>query len=183
MPKTSWTPPTIGVGSRDINTPAPTTKPTMRSGRETLTAERRSPRRPAGAGVLLSREAPKNCLPGGDCVATPDKLGLCEWSLSACLGVRLCRSSHQIFRSTNIGGDGALVQTCNKTVMVYKRLTIFTVTVAMFQQGNINQRLRPAYKPGSCAQSWTHYFLSPITLRWLCLPHSGSIDESPSAVM
>ena len=144
------------------------------------------PRRPAGSGMLLSREAPKNCLPGGDGMATPDKLGLrelCVQSLSACLGVRLCRSSHQTFRTSNNGGDVALVQTCNKTVMVYKRLTIFTVTVAVFQQGNINQRLRPAYTPRSCAQRWTHYFLSPITLRWLCLPHSGSIDERPSAVM
>ena len=144
-----------------------------------------SPRRPAGAGVLLSREAPKNCLPGGDCVAMPDELGLrelCVQSLSACLCVRLCRSAHQTFRTTNIGGNDALVQTCNKTVMVYKRLTIFTVTVAAFQQGDINQRLRPAHTQRSCAQRWTQYFLSPINLRWLCLPHSGSINERPSAV-
>ncbi len=149
MPKISWGPPTIGTGSRDRNTPAPTAKPTMSFRRCNLAAE---PASAAGAGVVLLRDVPESCLPGGDCVATPDELclrELCVQSLSACLGVRLCRSSLQTFRTTNIGGDSAEVQTCNKTVMLYRRLTIFAVTVAVFQQGNISQRIRPAHKQSS----------------------------------
>ncbi len=133
-----------------------------------------SPRRSAGApaaraaaGVLLSREVPKNCLPGGDWV--PDELGLrelCVQSLSACLGVRLCRSSHQTLRTTNIGGDDALVQTCTRIVMVYKWLTISTVTVAVFQKGSIHQRLRPAHTQSFVRNAGHTCALLPVTMKF-----------------
>ena len=143
MPKTSWGPPTIGLGSRDRSTPAPTAKPTMRFRRCNLAAE---PASAVGVGVVLSRDVPGTCLPGKDCAS--DELclrELCVQSLSACLGVRLCKSPHQTFRTTNIGGDSAQVQTCNNTVKLYRRLTILAVKAAVFQHGNISQRIRPAH--------------------------------------
>ena len=72
-----------------------------------------SPRRPAGFEVVFLREAPNDCLPGGFCVGTPDELRLlelCVQSLSACMGVRLCRSTHYTFRTTIGDGAAALVQ-------------------------------------------------------------------------
>ncbi len=121
MPKTSWAPPTIGLGSKDRSTPAPTATPTIRFRRCNLAAEAASA---VGVGVVLSRDVPGTCLPGKD--GASDELclrQLCVQSLSACLGVRLCKSPHQTFRTTNIGGDSAQVHGLAKLATIQSSCT------------------------------------------------------------
>ncbi len=136
----------------------------------------------AGVGVVLFTDVPEKCLA---CKATSDALclwGLFVQSLSACLGVRLCRLSHQNFRTTNSGRDTYCPQLQSNSLRVQAAHHLCCHSSCV-PTGKHQPEDQTCAHPEILSETRdTKHPVAIWKLRQLCLPHCANTkDERPSA--